>query len=513
MQNKHWKRKAKTAVRRLACAVLSAVTALTVPTMTAFAKPEWPSDTGIQSECGIVMDMDSGAVLFGQGIHVAKAPASITKLLTALVVLESDKTKLDDMVTFTSSALNNVDPDSGNKMSLEEGDTLSVEDCLYSLMLISVNQSGNALAEYVAGSQEAFVDLMNKKAQELGCGENTHFANASGLSDDEQYTTAYDMALIGKAAFENPELLKIMSTKNYKTGATKNNPEGFSFEVEHKLVSTTDPNSEYYYPYAVAGKTGFTRAAGQTLVTLAEKDGRRLITVTLKSTDFTHYKDTVALMNFGFDRFENLNIAENETLISSVEGPIELGGVIYEQGDLSVGTAGAVTVPRGAAFTDLTHSIDAQLPEEHPTGAVARLVYKYDDRVVGTAYIISAKKAQEEATASQGGESGSQEPGTGTSGTEAGESGADKDGTNGGSKKPGFKFKLPKALGPVLIVIFVAAVLIGGGVFFLMKRREAERKRLEERKRRRMQRLRDIGCSEEEFNKMLEDRINRGRKR
>ena len=133
----------------------------------AFAKPDWPLDTGCQSEAGIVMDMDSGAVLFAQNIHVQKYPASITKLLTALVVVEN--ASMDDQVTFSHDAVYNVEDGSGNKLQLEEGDVLSVKDCLYVMLLQSSNQAANALAEHVAGSREAFAGMMNETAASLGC--------------------------------------------------------------------------------------------------------------------------------------------------------------------------------------------------------------------------------------------------------------------------------------------------------------------------------------------------------
>ena len=143
-------------------------------TITCHARPSWPSDTGIMAEAGVVMDADSGAVIFGQNSHVTYPPASITKLLTALQVLEH--CELDEIVTYSATALNSVEADSGNKLSLTEGDRMTVEDSLYALLLISVNQSANALAEHVAGSIPAFVDMMNARIQEMGCLES-HFDN------------------------------------------------------------------------------------------------------------------------------------------------------------------------------------------------------------------------------------------------------------------------------------------------------------------------------------------------
>lgn len=487
-----WKRRMGVVRKSLIGAGLGAVTALSFSFVTAWASPVWPTDTGIESEAGIVMDVDSEAVLFGQNIHDRKAPASITKLMTALVVLEDKKTKLSDKITISADAMNNVDSDSGNKLSLAEGDVLSVKDCLYLMLLQSSNQASNALAEYVSGSQAAFVKQMNQKAKEVGCGSNTHFANPSGLSNDDQYTTAYDMALISRAAFDNKELLKISSARSYQLPPTKNNPNGAKFEVEHKLVKTTDEKSEYYYPYAVAGKTGFTSSAGQTLVTLAEKDGRRLISVTLKSSEFTHYKDTIALLNFGFDSFQDLKAADHETFLSSGTDPVELGGVSYDRSDLTVDPAGTVTVPKGAAFTDTARTVDTAILPEHPEGAVARLIYKYGDRTVGSAYIISAKKAQEEEAAlHENGEGGS----------------AEKDGQS--ADQAAGRLHIGKLLGVAVLVILAAALVIGGLAYCFIKGKKAERRRQAERRKERMKRLKEMGSSEEEFNKMLKERFKR----
>ena len=209
-------------------------------TIQAFARPDWPSDTGIEAEAGAVMDVDTGTMLFGQNSHVEYYPASITKILTAFVVLEH--ADLTDTVTYSDKAMNSVEADSGNKLSLVAGDTMTVEDCLYALLLASVNQAANALAEHVAGSIPDFVDMMNAKIAELGCTES-HFANPSGLNNDDQVVTAFDMTKIAAAAYSNPKLLEISSAKSWKVGATTNNPDGVSVRNEHRLVITEDTES------------------------------------------------------------------------------------------------------------------------------------------------------------------------------------------------------------------------------------------------------------------------------
>ena len=330
---------------------LTAILALVLSlwTVPALAKPDWPSDTGVQSEAGIVVDMDSGTVLFGQNIHVQEIPASITKILTALVVIENSD--LDDAVTFSYDAVYNVEEGSGNKLQIEEGDVLTVRECLYLMLLQSSNQAANALAEHVGGSRDGFVDMMNAKAAELGCTES-HFANPSGLNDDTQRTTAYDMSIIARAAYRNPTLLEINSATEAQLPPTANRPNGTTYYMEHKLLVTDDPSSETYYPDAIAGKTGYTSQAGQTLVTYARRGDRGQITVTLKSTDKTHYSDTITLMEFGFNRFYNLNISENETEYVTGSDAVELGGASYMPSELYYDSSAVLTLPNDSVFAD-----------------------------------------------------------------------------------------------------------------------------------------------------------------
>ena len=487
--------------RLLISLMITALMAAGMP-MTAFAKPDWPSDTGIESEAGIVMDADSGAVLFGQNIHVQKAPASITKILTALVVIENSS--LDDTITFSHDAVYNVEDGSGNKNSIEEGDTLSVRDCLYLLLMRSSNQAANALAEHVGGSRDGFVKMMNEKTAELGC-ENSHFANPSGLNDDTQLTSVYDMALIASAAYKNDTLLTISKDKSYRLPATKNNPDGVTIQPEHKLLITTDTESPNYYPYAVAGKTGYTSIAGQTLVTYAIKDDRHQIAVTMKSTQATHYQDTIALMDFGFLRFKNVNISENETAYTSGDQPVQIGDNSYQPSDLSMDTLAVITLPKDASFADAEKTVVTDLPEDAPQGAVALLSYKYNDRKIGQVYLISASAAEAEAN----GETASDD------GNTASDSAASNTGASGKSKQAKSSFhltlpKLPKVSVRTVLIVVVSVLLAAACaalVWLFYRRHQEEKRRQEDRRKRRRQRLQEIGCSQEEFEKLLEKRM------
>ena len=248
---------------------------------------------------GFIVEQGTPDQVFGHTQKNGKEklyPASIVKLLTALVTAEEGK--LDDIVIFSYDAVYGVEEGSGNALQLETGDKLTVEDCMYAMLLKSSNQAANALAEYVAGSNEKFAEHMNEKAQELGC-TDSNFVNPSGLNAEEQKVTAEDMAKIAAAAFSNDTVREIASAKTYQLPVTLNNPNGCIVEMEHQLLNGTD----YSYKYAYAGKTGYTDAAGNTLVTAARKDDKNLIAVVLKS-EMTHYTDTIKLFNYGFAYLE-----------------------------------------------------------------------------------------------------------------------------------------------------------------------------------------------------------------
>lgn len=480
----------KQKIRRLLCCLLAvsylfAITASAEP-------PSWPSDTGILADSGAVIDADSGALLYGQNcIDTAYPPASITKLLTALIVLEN--CKLDEIVTFSETAMNSVEADSGNKLSLVAGDQMTVEDCLYSLLLFSVNQSANALAEHTAGSIPAFVDMMNAKATELGCSDKTHFENPSGLNGDTQNVTAYDMALIAQAAFSNEDLVRISSSLSHKIDSTINNPDGISFRQEHRLLYTDDPNSEFYYPPAVAGKTGYLRAAGNTLVTYAEQDGRRLISVILKGSRPQYFLDGKTLLEFGFDRFQNVSIADHETRYVTGDEVYQINGTSYRASNLMIEPNRVITLPKNASFED-SHLTLEPLPDKHPANAVAVLRYTYNDRFIGKAFLLL-----KEIPVSIG-------DGSESDGNIPSDSGDFAGGTNGGqsgNSENGFSFRLPSATVIALAVASIIGILLICAVLGIIYSRNKEAKELAARREARRRRLQAQGDTAE-FERLLE---------
>ena len=251
----------------------------------AIAKPT------ISAEAGILYDVTNGRVLFEKNADEKLAPASTTKLMTALLVLE--KANLDDKVTFSKTAVTNLES-GAVKIGLVEGDQVSVKDSLYALLLKSANEVANGLAEHVSGSISVFAELMNARAAELGC-TNTHFVNPNGLNSDQQYTTCRDMAKIAAAAFANKTLCEIDSTLSYKFPATKA-AAARTITPGHKMLY---PNDSRYYAGIVGGKTGYTSKAGNTLVTCVEKNGVRMVAVILKSKS-THYEDTKKMLDYGY---------------------------------------------------------------------------------------------------------------------------------------------------------------------------------------------------------------------
>lgn len=245
----------------------------------------------VSAQGAVLYDVTHDKFLYEKNADTKYYPASITKVLTALLVLEN--ARLDETVTFSKTAV--TDLESGAvTLNIKEGDKVSVEDCLYGLMLKSANEVANGLAEHVGGSLSGFSDMMNAKAKELGC-TNSNFVNPNGLNNTNHLTTARDMAKIAAAAFENETFCKIVSTTSYQFPATQAAGER-TISMGHKMLY---PNDSRYYDGIVGGKTGYTSKAGNTLVTCVERDGVRMVAVILK-TSGTHYADTKAMLDYGF---------------------------------------------------------------------------------------------------------------------------------------------------------------------------------------------------------------------
>jgi len=245
----------------------------------------------IAAQGAILIEQESGRVLYEKNAHTQMRIASITKIMTAILAVESGK--MDDMVTVSKKASSAE----GSSLYLEPGDKIKLEDLVYGLMLRSGNDAAVAIAEHVGGSLEQFVQMMNDKAKELGM-KNTVFANPHGLDDHENhYSTAYDMALVTQYAMRNEQYRKITGTKEYQCKSL--NRSIGTWLNKNKLLTIL-------YPYSTGGKTGYTKRAKRTLVSTAEKDELKLIAVTIN--DRQDWKDHMTLFNTAFQKYELVEV-------------------------------------------------------------------------------------------------------------------------------------------------------------------------------------------------------------
>ncbi|MFV0528294.1 MAG: D-alanyl-D-alanine carboxypeptidase family protein [Lachnospiraceae bacterium] len=255
----------------------------------------WPQGPEITSETGVVMEVEPGAVVYDKGMNEARYPASITKILTTLLALENSS--LTDVVTFTETGLH--DMALGTNVGMQVGEQLTMEQCLYLIMIQSANEVSTQVAEFVGGTEANFIDMMNAKAAELGC-TNTHFSNANGLPADDHYSTAYDMALIYREALKNEEFRKISSTLSYTVGPTNMNAQSRTVTSHHAALV---PNTLEYYEGCFGGKTGYTDAAKRTLVTGACRNDIEYIVVLMRAEIAPIYAETSQLFDYAFSNF------------------------------------------------------------------------------------------------------------------------------------------------------------------------------------------------------------------
>lgn len=471
--------------------------------VTAAAAVPWPAGVSIEADGGILMDADTGTILYGKNEDQAYYPASITKILTALIVLK--ECDLDEMVTFSHDDVYNVEAGSSSA-GIDEGDVLTVRDCLYALLLASANESANALACHVSGSREAFAELMNEQAKSLGC-TGSHFANPSGLNDENHYTTAHDMALIAQEAIKNPDFVEISGTRSYQMAPTKKNPEGGYVANHHNMVKQ---NTSVTYPGAFAGKTGYTSLAGNTLVTCARRDGITLIAVVLNGHQ-THYQDTKALFDFGFSKFQSLKAADHETTYRSLENDMTIAGMTAKDSiSLSLDPDSRVILPKEAVFSDLAPSLSYELGPDAPANAIARIFYTYEGHEAGQVYLCTAARTNQVTPSAAAPRSNDTLPAPSRAvilpETEVSEPASriqnpsarptDPDHTENGTL-----WGLPLWLAASLAGGF--AIVLGTGIFLFLHNRQREQEDLMRRRQRRLERLEDMGFSSSDFDRML----------
>lgn len=349
----------------------------------------WPQGPLIGAKAAVLMDANTGAILYAKNMDEMLYPASITKLMTCLVAIEN--CSLDEIITVQQSAIDANDSD-GSHMSLVAGEQLTLEELLHGILISSANEACNAVAEHIAGSMDAFVDMMNERAKELGC-TNTHFVTTNGLHRDGHYTTAHDMALIGQAFFEHEILCKLSCISEYHI-------ESNAYHEEHWLHSKNSlyEGKSYYYESLVGSKTGFTSHSRQTLVSCAEQNGMKLICVILMEESPYQFEDTVNLFDYGFSNFA-------PTRISNYNNPYEINHSDFFNTDndifgstsplIAVNRDAKIILPAGVDFSEAEYSLSY---EDYSQDILAHIDYTYHGMYLGSASITLTGNATPEFT-------------------------------------------------------------------------------------------------------------------
>ena len=336
-----------------------------------------PTGPTVSAEAAILIEADTGTILYAKNIHQKEYPASITKTLTTLIA--SETCSWDELVTFSTDAVFDIDRGS-NHIAIDVGEKLTMEECLNAILIRSANEVSLAVAEHICGGPwEDFAVIMNERAKELGC-LNSNFVNPNGLPNENHYTTAYDMAMIGKAFFANEALCKITQTPMLRIYPSEYQPDEITEVNKMELI----PTGKYAYEYLVGCKTGYTNDARSTLISCAEKDGMRLICVVLNDESPYQYEDTIALFDYGFNNFDKVNVSESETKYS-----IDNTGSFYSDNDifgssrpiLSLNEDACIILPKTITFADTLSTISYDVEQENQ---VAMITYSYHDVTLGS---------------------------------------------------------------------------------------------------------------------------------
>lgn len=325
---------------------------------------------GVSASCAILVDAESGRVLMEKNAHEERTIASITKLMTALVAVESTS-DLDRAVTIQKEWT----LAEGSSMYLREGEELTLRELLYGLLLVSGNDAALAIAGFCAGDVDTFVEWMNLRAKELGM-EHTHFVNPNGLPAEGHYSTAADMAKLAIVVMEQPDLAEIVGTKSVTmAGRTMTN--------HNKLL--------WRYEGCVGMKTGYTDAAGRTLVSCAERDGQRLIAVTLNAPN--DWADHAAMFDYGFSQWPSILLASagRDLRTLPVTGSLVRFVPVQVERDVRYPLAADERV---TAKIDLPDEVEAPVKEGDIAGS---LTYYVDGKEVGSTYLVYSHSVERNA--------------------------------------------------------------------------------------------------------------------
>lgn len=344
----------------------------------------WPTAPQITSEGAILIEAETGAVLYEKNATERFYPASTTKLMTALLALENSA--LGETVTVSHDAVYDIDVDS-SRIWVDVGEELSMEDSLYALMLPSANDMAYAIAEHIGDSKEGFAEMMNARAEELGC-VNTHFMNPHGLDEEEHYTCPADLAKITRPLLKNSSFIKISGSRNHQIPPTNLCEESRWVLNTHWMIK-----GSYFYESVIAGKTGHTDLAGANLVTCARRGNMTLISVIMKAPDDTTlYDETAALLNYGFDNFTTYNITDEPLASGNNVPPLFNSEDTVQLLNKAIITtdSGFVVLPFSASLSDTKQSVSLSQLTTFAEGknTIGKVTYTYGSRVIGSANIV-----------------------------------------------------------------------------------------------------------------------------
>nr|WP_252187581.1 D-alanyl-D-alanine carboxypeptidase family protein [Anaeromonas gelatinilytica] len=344
-----------------------------------------PSD--INAESAILIDGNTGEILFEKNIDKKMYPASTTKILTGILAIENGN--FNDMVTVDAETPYEI---KGAHIALEPDEKINFEDLLNATLIESANDAAVVLAKHIGGSVEGFAKMMNDKAQDIGA-KNSNFVNPNGLPDENHTTTAYDLAIITKYAMKNEKFREIVKNHQYTIEPTNKKTEQRHLHSSNKLLYGTSninvdgKTVEIKYDDAIGVKTGYTDEAGQCLVSAVERDGRMLISVVLKSTGNNLWIDTHKLLDYGFNNFTTTILGFKNEFVKNIE--IKNGNNSFVTG--VNGKDVSITLPKGTK-NSVTKNIILNDNLEAPISkgqVLGKIEYILNDEVITTSNIIS----------------------------------------------------------------------------------------------------------------------------
>lgn len=351
----------------------------------------WPDGPEVGSVSAIVMEANTGAILYEKNIHQQLYPASITKILTSLIAIENNS--LSEIVTFSHDAVYKIE---GTHIARDVDEQMTLEETLYAVLLGSANECAYATAEHVGGTYDKFIKLMNERAKELGCKES-NFTNPHGLPDSNHLTSAYDMALISKEAILNETFRLIIGTSRYTIPPT-NKHTMETYLVNHHAMLNYYKTGKYIYDSCIGGKTGFTDDALNTLVTYGERDGMTLICVVMRAGNGVQYTDTTSLLNYCFDNFQIQNIAKDDAALVNERITDQMNFQSTES-YVKMKENASIVIPKTATFKDTTSKMNYDGKKNKTMGS---LDYYYGTHKVGGSEIQIVEKELEQFPFSNG---------------------------------------------------------------------------------------------------------------